>query len=161
MHEALFQVWEGVENRIKSLPSWSLHWGGGTGGSETVAPPGVPPLAHWSMLLHAWERGLPITHSFVPAALVSAPGSENTDEEGPVPRALTPGTIHLCKRSPDLRGRSGLRRWFFALANGLEPLMRAFLASVYLLGGALGRPRRNEGRKSPGDSSIPHWWTGR
>lgn len=106
--------------------------GGGTGGSETVAPPGVPPLAHWSMLLHAWERGLPITHSFVPAALVSAPGSESTDEGGPVPRALTPGTIHLCKRSTDLRGRSGLRRWFFALANGLEPLMRAFLASVSL-----------------------------
>lgn len=41
------------------------------------------------------EGTFSITHSFVPAALGSEPRSHDTDEGGPMPRALTPGTIHL------------------------------------------------------------------
>lgn len=53
-------------NRIDQVTGFMelTLWGHQT--PETVPFPGVHPLAQWSMLLHAWERGLSplLTHLF-------------------------------------------------------------------------------------------------
>lgn len=117
-------VGERAVNRIEGRAFMELTLRG-PGGTRNCTFPWCPPSGSLVHALACLREGtFSITHSFVPAALGSAPRSENTDEGGPVPRALTPGTIHLCTMSPGLRVRSGLRPWFFSLTNDVEPLMR-------------------------------------
>lgn len=130
----------------------------GARGPETVSFPGVHPQAHTSGYPGAGT--LSITHSFIPAALVSAP----------IFRTLRKGV--QCSGSQPQGPPISIRRawaWGQDLGSGpspfhfhvtLSPLQEpSWPQFLYLSSGALGKPRGSEGRERPINSSIPHWWT--